>query len=116
MSRRRYRGSLLVWALLIAYASLYPFFPLRLPGPDAFGAFVGASKYMIRSDIAFNVIAYLPMGMLACLYFRGVDGGRHAILKAVLLGAGYSFAMEMAQLFVPNRHSSSVDLASNAVG
>src|SRR6185436_2431760 len=90
--------------------------PLRPPGPDTIGAFFGAPKYMIRSDIAFNVIAYLPMGMLACLYFRGVDGGRHAILKAVLLGAGYSFAMEMAQLFVPNRHSSSVDLASNAVG
>ena len=115
MSHRRYRGSLIVWALLIAYASLYPFFPLRPPGPESIGAFF-APKYMIRSDIAFNVIAYLPLGMLACLYFRGVDGGRRAILKAVLLGAGYSLAMEMAQLFVPNRYSSSFDLASNAVG
>lgn len=116
MSRRRFRGSLVVWALLIAYASLYPFFPLRPPGSDAVGAFFGAPKYIIRSDIAFNVIAYLPLGMLACLYFRGVDGGRRAILKAVLLGAGFSLAMEAAQLFVPNRHASSVDLASNAVG
>jgi len=35
MTRSRYRGSLAVWALLIAYASLYPFAPLRLPPPDA---------------------------------------------------------------------------------
>ena len=31
MTASRYRGSLAVWALLLAYASLYPFFPLRLP-------------------------------------------------------------------------------------
>ena len=116
MTRRRYRGSLAVWALLIAYASLYPFFPLRPPGSDTISAFFGATRYMSRSDIAFNVIAYLPLGMLACLYFRGVDGGRHAILKAVLLGAGYSLALEMAQLFVPHRHASWLDLASNAAG
>lgn len=115
MSRRRYRGSLVVWALLIAYASLYPFFPLRPPTAEVLGTFLSA-RYVIRSDIAFNVIAYLPMGMLACLYFRSVEGERHAIVKAVLLGAGYSLAMEMAQLFVPNRYSSSVDVASNAVG
>ena len=116
MIRRRYRGSLVVWAMLIAYASLYPFLPLRPPSSETIAAFFNAPRYMSRSDIAFNVIAYLPLGMLACLYFRGVNEGRHAILKAVVLGAVFSLAMEALQLFVPNRHASSVDLASNACG
>ena len=116
MTRRRYRGSLVVWALLIAYASLYPFLPLRAPSADTIAAFFKAQRYMSRSDVAFNVIAYLPLGMLACLYFRGAGDGRHAIVKAAALGAAFSLAMEMLQLFVPNRHASSVDLASNAVG
>ena len=116
MSARRYRGSLAVWALLLAYASLYPFFPLRLPSMEAVSGFFTLPRYLIRSDVAFNVVAYLPLGMLACLYFRTVAGGRHAIAKAVALGASFSLLMEVLQLFVPNRHASFVDLASNAAG
>jgi VanZ family protein len=116
MTHRRYRGSLVVWALLLAYASLYPFFPLRLPSMEAVTGFFAAPRYVVRSDIAFNVIAYLPLGVFACLYFRGVGGGRRAIAKALALGAGFSLAMEALQLFVPNRHASPVDLASNAAG
>ena len=116
MTARRYRGSLVVWALLIAYASLYPFLPLRLPSMEAVTGFFSAPRYVIRSDIAFNVVAYLPLGMLACLYFRGVGEGRHAIAKAVALAAGYSLLMEALQLFVPNRHVSPFDLAANTAG
>ena len=116
MTSRRYRGSLVVWALLIAYASLYPFFPLRLPSPEALGGFLTGPRYVIRSDIAFNVVAYLPLGMFAALCFRGMGDGRRAIVKAVALGAGYSLLMEALQLFVPNRHVSSIDVAANAFG
>ena len=113
---RRYRGSLVVWALLLAYASLYPFFPLRLPAMDAVSGFFQWRGAVIRSDIAFNVVAYLPLGLFACLYFRGRGDGRLAILKAAILGAAFSLAMELLQLFVPNRHASSVDLLSNTAG
>jgi VanZ family protein len=114
---RRYRGSLVVWALLLAYASLYPFLPLRPPGMEAVTGFFTAGRYVIRSDIAFNVVAYLPLGIFACLYFRGIgDERRVAILKAAVLSAAFSLAMEVMQLFVPNRHASLVDLASNAAG
>jgi VanZ family protein len=117
MTPSRYRGSLAVWALLLAYASLYPFFPLRLPSPEAIAGFVLTPRYIIRSDIAFNVIAYVPLGTLACLYFRQLgEGTRRAIVKSVSLGAAFSFLMEAAQLFVPNRVSSILDLASNAGG
>jgi VanZ family protein len=116
MASRRYRGSLVVWALLLAYASLYPFLPLRLPAMEAVTGFFGARYAIIRSDIAFNIVAYLPLGIFACLYFRGRGEGRRAIVKAALLGAVFSLAMEFLQLFVPNRHVSPVDLASNAAG
>ena len=116
MPQRRYRGSLVVWALLLAYASLYPFFPLRLPAVEALGGFFGGPRTVIRSDVAFNVVAYLPLGMFACLYFRRLGEGKRAILKAALLGAAFSLAMEFLQLFVPNRHASSVDLLSNTAG
>ena len=116
MTQRRYRGSLAVWALLIAYASLYPFLPLRLPSAEALTGFLWGPRYVIRSDIAFNVVAYLPLGMFAALYFRTVGDGRRAIVKAVALGAACSLLMEALQLFVPNRHVSSIDVAANAFG
>jgi VanZ family protein len=116
MTESRYRGSLAVWVLLLAYASLYPFFPLRPPTPEAIAGFFLTPRYIIRSDIAFNVVAYLPMGMLACLYFRKEGAGRRAIAKAVGLAAAFSLLMEVVQLFIPNRVSSIVDVACNAGG
>lgn len=116
MTPSRYRGSLAVWILLLAYASLYPFFPLRFPAPEGIAGFFLTPRYIIRSDIAFNVIAYVPLGTLACLYFRHEGEGKHAIAKAIGLGTAFSFMMEVAQLFVPNRVSSIVDLVANAGG
>jgi VanZ family protein len=116
MTESRYRGSLAVWALLLAYASLYPFFPLRPPTPEAIAGFFLTPRYVVRSDIAFNLVAYVPFGMLACLYFRQLGDGRRAILKAVALAAAFSLVMEIAQLFVPNRVSSLLDLGCNAGG
>jgi VanZ family protein len=115
MTASRYRGSAAVWLLLLAYASLYPFYPLRPPSPDALGAFFAAPRYAVRSDVAFNFIAYVPLGTLACLYFRQ-RGGTHAILKAVALGAAFSFLMEVAQLFIPNRVASIYDVLANTAG
>jgi len=117
MTASRYRGSLAVWLLLLGYASLYPFFPLRLPPSDwAREFFAFSSRYLIRSDIAFNVIAYVPLGTLACLYFRNQPEPRFPVLKSVALGAGFSLAMELAQLYVPNRVSSLVDIGCNTAG
>ena len=116
MTVSRYRGSLAVWALLLAYASLYPFFPLRPPTPEAIAGFFLTPRYIVRADIAFNVVAYVPFGTLACLYFRQVGDGRFAIPKAAGLAAIYSLAMELAQLFVPNRVSSLIDMGCNAAG
>jgi VanZ family protein len=116
MSGSRYRGSLAVWALLIAYASLYPLLPLRPPSAEAVAGFFARPRYVPAPDIALNVIAYIPLGVLACLYFRQTNDRARAILKATALGAALSFAMEALQLFIPTRVASAYDLAANAAG
>lgn len=112
----RYRGSLAVWALLLAYASLYPFWPLRIPSPDAALSFFLPPRYPSRADVAFNVIAYVPLGMLACLYFRQRVGGWRAMALAAGFAAVFSLGMELLQFFIPNRVASLYDLLANAAG
>jgi VanZ family protein len=116
MTASRYRGSLAVWALLLAYASLYPFVPLRPPSADAVAAFFTRPRYVTGFDIALNVLAYVPLGTLACLYFRQASEGMRPIFKALAFGAAFSFAMESCQLFVPNRIASIYDTLANAGG
>jgi VanZ family protein len=116
MSGGRYRGSAAVWALLIAYASLYPFAPLRLPTDEALAGFFARSRYVTSFDVVLNVLAYIPMGTLACLYFRQAHERTRAIVEAALFGAALSLAMETLQLFIPTRVSSVYDVAANSAG
>jgi len=116
MSAGRYRGSALVWVLLLAYASLYPFTPLRPPSSEVLRGMFVLSRHVIRSDVVFNIVAYVPLGTLLCLYFRSAGERGRAIAKAVGIAAVFSLAMEVAQLFVPGRVSSVVDLLANAGG
>lgn len=112
----RYRGSILVWALLIAYASLYPFFPLRPPSIDAVTAFFVKPRYMVAYDVVWNVVAYVPLGTLAALYYRQRTTPGRAFVNAVAFAAAFSLAMEILQFFVPNRVASIFDVLANAGG
>lgn len=112
----RHRGPLLVCALVLAYASLHPFVPPRLPGDEALASFF-RPRYVAAFDVALNVFAYAPLGALACLVRRvSGDGARAAIARATALCAAFSLAMEAAQLFVPFRVASIVDVAANTAG
>jgi VanZ family protein len=110
---RRYQGALAVCALLIAYASLYPFVPLRAPGDDALEVFFKPRYFAF--DFVLNVLAYVPFGFLACHRFRE-SGNPHPGWRAVALGAGLSAAMELCQLFVPYRVSTLSDIVANSAG
>jgi VanZ family protein len=116
MTRSRYRGSLAVWALLIAYASLYPFVVPRLPSMEAVLGYFTRPRYVTVFDVVLNVLAYIPLGTLACLYFRQADSTARAILKATVFGAAFSFSMEFLQLFVPGRIASAYDTLANTAG
>ncbi|HLX23790.1 MAG TPA: VanZ family protein [Usitatibacter sp.] len=117
MTRGRFSGSAAVWILLLAYASLYPFVPLRMPPPDSIAGVFGGLRYLQAFDVTVNVVAYAPLGMLACRYF--LDGGsthKAAIAKAIAFGAAFSVCMETAQLFIPGRISSIYDAIANTAG
>jgi VanZ family protein len=112
---RRYQGALAVCALLIGYASLYPFVPVRLPGEDAVAAFFFKPRYLVGFDIGLNMLAYVPFGALACYRFRQLER-RHPVAWALALAASLSFALEVCQLFVPFRVASVVDVLANVAG
>lgn len=115
MTPRRYRGPLAVWVLLVAYASLYPFLPLRWPVPGALGDFFSRPRYVVPFDVALNVVAYVPLGVLAALHFA--KAGRLAgVARAIAFGAGLSFAMESCQLFLAGRIASLYDVLANTAG
>jgi VanZ family protein len=112
----RYGGSAVVWLLLLTYASLYPFGPMRAPSAETVRGVFTLARHVIRSDVVFNVAAYVPLGTLLCLYFRSAGERGRAIAKAIALAALFSLAMEAAQLFLPGRVSSLVDLVANTSG
>ncbi len=104
-----------MWALLVAYASLYPFVPLRPPGPDALAIFL-RPKVLLEFDMALNAAAYAPLGAIACLILRPANAPWGARAKAVAWCAAWSLAMEAMQLVVPTRVASLYDVAANTTG
>ncbi len=120
MARHRSSAAPLAWlyAALIAYASLYPFLPWRVPGVSPF-AFLTLPwpPYWTGFDLAANLLGYVPLG---ALMFGAIvrSGGRAtpALLAALALGGAWSLAMEFTQNFLPNRVASNVDLGLNAAG
>lgn len=113
----RARWPALIYAVLIAYGSLYPF--LGWHGPlDAALDFVGApwSRHVSRSDIITNILVYLPLGALIARALRYRLNPWLAFLAAALLGALLSFAMESLQAYLPGRVSSRLDWLLNSLG
>jgi hypothetical protein len=96
---KRFQGALVVCTLLIAYASLYPFAPLRPPG-DLLGAFFLKPRHIVSFDLWVNVLAYIPFGALACYHFRQ-RGHARPFMPALALSAALSLTLEV----VPALHS-----------
>jgi VanZ family protein len=113
------------YALLVVYASLYPFSGWRnqeIP-PWEF-LFAGWPKYWTGFDVAANVVGYIPLGFLLALSFIRRGNVRYfashpnlvSIVVALLAGTALSFCMEAVQSFLPSRVASNVDLGLNAGG
>ena len=120
MPRHRSSATPLAWlyAALIAYASLYPFMPWKMPGVSPFGFLILPwPPYWTWFELASNMIGYIPLGALV---FGALvrSGGRPkpALLLALAIGAAWSLLMEFVQNFLPQRVASNVDLGLNALG
>ncbi len=111
------RVGVLVYALLIGYASLFPFAGWRDNG-IAMQAFLFAPlpHYWTMFDALTNVIGYVPFGLLVAFAGYPQVRGIGAVVLALLAGALLSGSMEAAQTFLPSRVSSNLDLMTNVSG
>lgn len=107
------------YALLIGYASLYPFGPWRWPPGVELTDLMQLPwpRWRDRFDEVANLLGYLPLGLL--VYGAAVRSGARAWLAALLglmLPAGLSFGMELTQNFLASRVPSLRDWVLNAGG
>jgi VanZ family protein len=107
----------IAYALLIVYASLYPFSGWRAQGLVPF-AFVTAPfpRLVSAFDVVANVVGYLPLGFVAVLAVYPVLTGRGAFMAAALFSLLLSFTLESIQFYLPSRTSSNLDLLANVAG
>ena len=114
---RKIAGWLLaVIVFLVVFGSLYPFsFSLAGAGPlERLGELPRAGT--TRSDVAANILLYLPLGTCLAWLLAARHGAALAVLGATLIGAGLSFAIEFAQLYETRRVASLADFGCNTAG
>lgn len=111
------RIGLVVYALLIVYASWFPFTGWRSNGLPPL-AFINVSMphYWTVFDLAVNVLFYMPVGTLAVFALYPLLRGTPAMLVALLSGVLLSLGMEAGQTFLPTRVASNLDLLTNGTG
>lgn len=107
----------LAYAVLVVYATLYPFSGWRDAGVPAFGFLIAFKpRYVSPVDVYFNVLGYLPYGWLAVLALRPHVRGVTAFAAALISGVALAALLEATQTFLPSRVASSLDVACNAAG
>lgn len=110
---------LLICATLVVHGSLYPY---RFVEP---GSFRGALAQMLaqrhwwtsRGDVLGNVVLFVPLGALGQwvleLWLRPRAAAAALLL---LLGVAVAFALQVAQIYLPDRDAELADVLWNTVG
>ncbi len=108
---------LLVYVLLVAYASLYPLAGWRDVGLSPF-AYLGEPwpRYITAFDLVANVAGYLPFGLLAAAVLHPRVRGPAAFAAAVAAAAALSLVLEAGQSYLPARFPTTPDVLFNIVG
>ena len=109
----------LAWAALVVYASLFPFSGWRWPPGQTLQALLVLPwpPWIVPFDLWANFAGYVPLGALLLIAAqRSGVAPALALLLAVLLPAGLSYATEVTQQFLPGRHPSLKDCAMNTLG
>ena len=106
-----------VYAVLIVYASLYPFENWRFQGVFSW-SFLTASwpRYWTGFDVLSNVLGYAPLGFLLALSLRRIRPHWPAVVAATFFAGFLSLTLESLQMFLPIRVPSNVDTALNIGG
>ncbi|MDW8468171.1 MAG: VanZ family protein [Burkholderiales bacterium] len=108
---------LVVYVLLVVYATLYPLSGWRDPGGSALEFLAaGWPRHRTAFDLWANVAGYVPFGALAALSLRARLGAGGTVFASAAAGATLSLALETAQAFLPARIPSLADVAANVAG
>ena len=108
----------LVYAVLVVFASLFPFEGWRAQGIDPL-VFVTARMpppYWTWFDINANIAGYVPLGFFLALALIRTGWPRAAVPLAALAGAVLSLCMEFLQIYLPQRVPSNLDWSLNVGG
>ena len=109
----------LVYAVLVVYASLYPFEGWRWPPGQSLAtlAWLPSALHQSTFDVGSNLLGYLPIGGLLTLAAQrsGWRAGP-ALGLALALTALLSFSCEVLQQFVPRRVPAREDFMMNVAG
>ena len=111
------RAGVLLYALLIIYASWYPFSGWHSNGlsPLAY-LWSPPPHYWTLFDLLTNLLGYMPLGVLGVFALYPKLRGASAFVLVALGGFLLSGLMEAVQTFLPSRVASNLDLFSNGFG
>ncbi|MGZ5200826.1 MAG: VanZ family protein [Telluria sp.] len=111
------RVALLVYLLLIVYASWFPFSGWHSSGLSPFEFLnLAPQRYWTRFDLMVNIVGYIPFGVLLVLAMYPRVRGVWAVLLAAAAGVLVSGTMEAVQTYLPSRVPSNLDFFTNATG
>ncbi|MES8130708.1 VanZ family protein, partial [Cutibacterium acnes] len=108
---------LLSYAVLVVYASLFPFEGWRSQGVAPW-AFLLAPwpRYWSGFDILANLLGYAPLGALLTVALTRTGWPRLAPVLGVAVPTLLSLTMEALQTYLPQRVPSQLDALLNAAG
>jgi VanZ family protein len=103
-------------AFLIVFGSLYPF-SFSLGGAGLLDRLAELPRARTTpSDVAANILLYLPLGACLAWLLAPRFGGAAAAASATVIALTLSFGIEAAQLYETRRVASLADVACNAAG
>ena len=108
-----------IFALVIAHLSLYPYSGWRHIGIGPFeylsGPWIPIHQTLLWGDIVLNVIAYIPLGFLLLLGLSELPKNAERLI-APGLAIALSFGLEAMQTSLPTRVPSKMDVLTNSMG
>jgi VanZ family protein len=108
---------LLVYVLLVGYATLYPLAGWRDVGLSPLAYLTGPwPRHFTAFDIAVNLAGYVPLGLLAIVALYPRLRGVAAFAVAVAGAAALSLVLEAGQSYLPARFPTNLDVLCNMGG
>lgn len=116
-TKARLKGFIALYVLLLTIGSLYPFTGWS-PLTDWSPGFLTDAwpRYITRTDLATNLLIYLPLGYALARWFSRPGHGAHGVIAGAFSGLGLSLLLESGQQLLPGRIASNLDMLVNGLG